>query len=149
LLAAILAIGAGVWVGGLATVIILSASSRKTIAAADRVPLFRDFGRRFAGFMGVTALLVVAPALVLASAAPGPLTASVLLLALGLLVGTAVGILQARRMTKLREAAAEPAGAADTGRLRRNATIAAALRIILVLGYLALLALAVLQASVA
>ena len=147
LLAAILAIGAGVWVGGLLTVIIVSASSRKMIAAADRVALFRDFGRRFAVLVGVTALFVVAPALVLASTEPGPLSVAVLLLALGLLFGTAVGILQARRMTRLREAAAEPASAEDTGRLRRNATIAATLRVILVLGYLALLVLATLLAG--
>ena len=149
LLAAILAIGAGVWVGGLLTVIIVSASSRKMIAAADRVALFRDFGRRFAVFMGVTALVVVAPALVLASTESGPLTMTVLLLALGLLVGTAVGILQARRMSGLRTASTDPASAADTGRLRRNATAAATLRAILVVGYLALLVLATLLAATA
>lgn len=149
MLAAILATGAGAWVGGLLAVIVLSATSRKVLAAADRVALLRDFGRRFAVLVGVTAVFVVAPALVLASLEPGLLTASILLLALGILFATAIGILQARRMTGLRESAAGSTDAASQSTLRRNAAFAAALRVVLVLGYLALLVLAVLQASAA
>ena len=136
MLAAILAIGAGAWVGGLLTVIVLSTSSRRTIASADRVALFRDFGRRFAVVMGVTAPFVVVPAVLLASTEPGPSTVSILLLAIGLLLATAIGILQARRMTSLRTA--HPADTSSRT-VQRNATIAAALRTVLVLGYLALL----------
>ncbi|GAA3740634.1 hypothetical protein GCM10022239_15440 [Leifsonia bigeumensis] len=148
MLAVTLAVGSGVWVGGLVTVIILSASSRKTIAPPDRVVLFRDFGRRFAIFVGVTALFVVLPALVLATIEPAPLTASTLLLALGLLLATAAGILQARRMTRLRGSAAGPVDAAEAS-IRGNAQLAAAVRVVLVLGYLALVVLAALQASIA
>lgn len=144
MLAAILAVGAGSWVGGLLTVAVLASSSRRTVAAADRVALFRDFGRRFALLFGVTALFVVAPALVLAVIDPGPLSVSILLLTLGLLLATAAGILQARRMTGLRATAATPSGEADAGTLRRNAAVAAALRGILALGYIAVLVLAVL-----
>lgn len=136
MLAAILAIGSGVWAGGLVSVVILALVSRSTVSGADRVGLFRAFGKWFAIFMGAAALLVVPPALVLAVVEPTPLTASALVLALGLLLIVAVGIVQARRMSALRGTAASDGG--DPARIRRNAAIALALRSLIGLLMLAL-----------
>ena len=136
MLAAILAVGSGVWAGGLVSVVILALVSRSTVSGADRVGLFRAFGKWFAIFMGAAALLVVPPALVLAVVEPTPLTASALVLALGLLLIVAVGIVQARRMSALRGTAASDGG--DPARIRRNAAIALALRSLIGLLMLAL-----------
>lgn len=125
MLAAILAIGSGVWLGGLASVTILAVVSRKTVSAADRVGLFRVYGKWFAVFMGAAALLVVPPALVLAVVEPTPLTTCALVLALGLFLLVAIGIFQARRMSVLRSTAA---AGGDPARIRRNAAAALALR---------------------
>lgn len=145
MLAVTLAIGSGVWVGGVATVVIVSATSRRTVAPADRVALFRTFGNRFAVFASVVALVMVVPALALAVIAPTPLTASTLLVAIALLVVTAIGILQARRMSALRSAAAS--GANDPDGTRRNAATAMALRSLIGLVSLALPVLAALIAA--
>lgn len=144
MLGTILAIGAGAWVGGLITITIVVVSSRTT-NGADRVILFRAVGRRFAVFFGITAVLVVFPALVLASKEPSTLTTSIVLLTFGLLIVTALGILQARRMTSMRTALAD--GAMNTQTVGRNAIVAATIRALLVVGYVALLILAVLLAG--
>jgi hypothetical protein len=145
MLAVILAIGSGMWIGGLVTVVILSRASAKTVAAGDRVALFRSFGKGFAVFVGVTALFVVLPALALAVIEPVPLTAGILVLAFGLLLVTAVGILQARRMSVLRGAAAS--GGGDPVGLRRNAAAAVVLRSLIGVLGLTLLVLAALFAA--
>ena len=142
MLAAILAIGSGVWLGGLVSVVILAVVSRSTVDAADRVGLFRAFGRWFAVFMGAAALLVVPPALVLAVVDPTPLTTCAIVLALGLLLLIAVGMFQARRMSALRGTAA--AGGGDPAGIRRNAVVAHVLRSIIGLVILALPVLAML-----
>jgi hypothetical protein len=117
------------------TVVILAVASRTTVGAADRVALFRVFGKWFAVFVGGAALLVVPPALVLAVVEPTPLTTSAIVLALGLLLIIAVGILQARRMSALRSAAAE---GEDPIGIRRNAAAALVLRSLIGLVMLAL-----------
>ncbi|MBB5632441.1 uncharacterized membrane protein (DUF441 family) [Cryobacterium mesophilum] len=145
MLAVLLAIGSGVWVGGVVTVAIVSSSTQTTVAAADRIALFRVFGRRFASFVAATAVLVVLPALALATLEPAPITWGILVLAVGLLPVIAVGIVQARRMTSLRSAAAS--GGGDPGRLRRNAAVARVLRSLIGLMSLGLPVLAVLVAE--
>lgn len=150
MLAVILAAGSGIWVGGVVTVTIVSATSSTTVAAADRVALFRAFGTRFAIFAGVVALVMVAAALALAAIDPAPLTASALAVTLALLLVTAVGIVQARRMSALRSAAGSSAagsGADDPARIRRNAVVAVTLRSLIGLVSLAVPVLAVLIAA--
>ena len=72
-------------------------------------------------------------------------TAFLLLLALALLAATAIGILQARRMTTLRTAfISDPATETTRAIVRRNASLSAIIRTLLVAGYIALLGLAVL-----
>lgn len=142
--AILLAVGASAWAGGLVTVILAVVSSR-SMDAGERIALFRTFGRRFATFFGVTGILVIVSATTLAATTPTPMTVSTLVLAILLLVGTAGGILQARRMTALRTALTSEDPGTDT--VRRNALVATVIRSVLVLGYVALLVLAVMLAS--
>lgn len=144
ILAALLSLGAGIWTGGVVTVILVVVSSRGLVPS-DRVAMFRHFGRRFAIFFGITALVVVVPATVLAVIVATPLTISIAVLTTVLLVATALGIAQARRMTTLRTAV--EAGTVDASTLRRNALLATVIRTLLVGGYVALLALAVVLAG--
>ncbi len=140
MLATVLAIGAGAWVGGLVTVTLVVVSSRTM--GAERVLLFRAFGRRFAVFFGITAVFVVAPAVTLALTRAQSLATTAALLAITLLVATGFGIVQARRMRVMRTALA--AGSVSESLVQRNAALAATIRAILVVGYVALLVIAVL-----
>lgn len=143
MLAIILAMSAGAWVGGLATVTLVVVSSMK-VGASDRVVLFRAFGRRFAVFFGVVGVFVVAPAIILAINAPRGLALSIAVLSVVLLSATTGGIFQARKMSKLRTAVGM--GEVDEATLRVNATLAAGIRALLVVGYGALLVMAVMLA---
>lgn len=145
MLAAILAMGAGAWVGGLVTVTLVVVSSRNM--GVGRVLMFRSFGRGFAVFFGITAIFVVVPSAILAVSEQHPLAFAAAMLAVTLLVATGFGILQARRMTALRTAL--NAGLSTEAVVHRQATIAAVIRTILVIGYVTLLVLAVLLAGVA
>lgn len=140
-LATILAMAAGAWVGGLATVTLVVVSTLK-VGAAERVVLFRTFGRRFAAFFGVVGVFVVAPAVILAINDSGALTITIAVLSVTLLFATGGGIVQARRMTAMRTAVAT--GAVGEEALHANATVAAIIRALLVSGYVALLVLALL-----
>jgi hypothetical protein len=157
ILASLLVVGTAAWVGELATVLAIVLSARGTVDDRGRVALFRSFGRVFTLLFGLTALVVFGAGIALGFAAPGPLVVSVIVLGGCLIVATVVGILQARRMTRLRGALAESRAASDGATtpvdgaevldVRRHALIAAVLRAVLVLGYLAMLVLAVLVGS--
>lgn len=136
--------GVGAWVGGLATVTLVVVSSQK-VSASDRVALFRTFGRRFAVFFGVTAVFVVMSAVILAASDLHELSLVAAVLSVFLLIATGFGVAQARRMTAMRTALA--AGAANEIHVKRNATIAAIIRGVLVVGYVALLVIALLLSS--
>lgn len=144
MLAIILAIASGVWVGGLVTVTLAVVSSLK-MGASDRVELFRSFGRRFAAFFGITGVFVVAPAIILAISDSGALTATIAVLSIALLFATAGGIFQARKMSAMRRAVAT--GAVEEKTLRLNAAVAGGIRALLVAGYAVLLVLAAMLAS--
>lgn len=142
MIAIVFAIGSGVWVGGLVTVTLAVVSS--STMGAERVLLFRRFGRKFAIFFGITGVFVVASALTLAVAGRSAVATASVVLAISLLVATAFGIAQARRMTVLRTAQAD--GAVTETQVRRNAAIAASIRALLVVGYVAVLVMAVILA---
>lgn len=146
MLATVLAMAAGAWVGGLVTVTLVVVSSQK-LGASDRVALFRTFGRRFALFFGITAIFVVVPAVILAAIVPHALSTAGAVLSVLLLVATGFGIAQAKRMTAMRTALA--AGGASEISVKRNATVAATIRAVLVVGYVALLVIAILLSSAA
>lgn len=145
ILTGLLTLGVGAWIGGFATVLVLSRSSRRTLDPVDRVAYFRDFGRRYAVVAAVVILFVVVPSAVLVTAAgSSALTVTMLAVALALIAVTIVGILQARRMTQLRRTAiATPGDAALAAAVTRGAGFAIVLRTIIGLGSLALFALAI------
>lgn len=136
----------GVWLGGLQTVPLLASTTARLFAPDVRSRLFVAFGRRFAVLMAVAlAVAMVAAAMVVRSSdATRGVGAAVLVGAL--LVTTTIGVMQARRMSRLRLAV----GAGDelaAKELRRNAGVATALRSLIGLLSVALLVVAVLMVS--
>jgi len=113
----LLILASSIWLGGAACLIVVSRITSTTLSATDRVALFRRLGRQW-GIIGTVALLVAyACGLVLLFAAPWT-ALSTWLAVLGVLLALAlaVGILQARRMTRLRRAAASSGAPAPHGR---------------------------------
>ena len=146
MLSIILTMSAGAWVGGLATVTLVVVSSLR-MGASDRVVLFRAFGRRFAVFFGIVGVFVVGPAVILAISDVGDvrsLSVTLAVLSIVLLFATGGGIIQARKMSAMRTAVAT--GSAHESSLRTGAVLAAAIRALLVAGYVVLLVLAVMLA---
>jgi hypothetical protein len=112
------------------------------------VAFFRSFGRAFGAVAGVALLLALVGGGVLMRHHPFDATAvATVVLAVLLLAATAVGVAQARAMTRLRRAAlaAGPASG-DSVTVGRGARNAAALRSLIGALTLALLACAVLLA---
>jgi uncharacterized membrane protein len=103
----LLILATSVWIGGAICLTVFSRISRTALSASDRVVLFRTVGRLW-GIIGTIAL-VVAYICGLILLLEAPWTAlSTWLVALGVLVAVilAIGIVQARRMTRLRRVAA-------------------------------------------
>ncbi|HWU57776.1 MAG TPA: hypothetical protein VN045_03570 [Microbacteriaceae bacterium] len=107
LLLVLLILASSVWIGGAACLIVVSRVSRTALGAADRVTLFRQLGRLW-GIIGTAALAVAyACGLILLLTAPWtPLSTWLVVLGVTLAIALAAGIVQARRMTRLRRAAA-------------------------------------------
>jgi hypothetical protein len=138
-----------VWVGGYVAIAVVARVAIRTLEPAQRVTFFRDLGRAY--------LLVGGPALVIAlgtgaglasgHAWDGALVAT--LVTAAVLVGSlAVGVAQARRMTRLRAAAlAAPHDRSLTRRVHRGARAATFLRAAIGLLSLALIALGALLAT--
>jgi len=138
-----------IWVGGYVAIAVVARTASYTLEPAHRVAFFRALGRGY--------LLIGAPALIVAlgtgagllteHAWDGVLTASVVIAA-ALLGSLAVGVVQARRMTRLRAAAlASPPDARLACRIRRGARTAALLRAAIGVFSLALIALGSLLAT--
>lgn len=149
LLGGVLALAAAVWVGGFVALVVVARVARETVGPAERVAFFRRLGRRYAVVGGL--------ALVLASASgvgllyghrwDGVLTA-VTVLAACLVAATAIGVAQARRMTRLRRGAVRrPDDATLAARVRRGAHAAGILRALIGVLSVALLALGVVLAA--
>lgn len=131
-LVGLLVLGSGLWLGGFVTIAIVSATSRNTIGAAERIALFRGLGRRYAVVAAVALALVAVPGgvLLLAVRPLDGFTLAILVVAFGLVVVAAVAVRQARRMTRMRSAAlADPRDATRAAAIARNARIAKTLRI--------------------
>ncbi len=142
-LAGLLVLSASIWVGGLVTIAVVARAASGTLTAADRVAFFRALGRSY-GIVGGCALVVALgtgagllagrqwdAALIVAAA-----------VAAALVVVTAVGVLQARRMTRLRQTALDGRDPELARRVYRGARRAAVLRGCIALLTLALVAVA-------
>ena len=145
----VLTLATSVWVGGNVTLAVVARVAKRTLEPANRVTFFRALGRSYL-VVGAPALLVAIGAgagLVTDRSWDGELAASVALAA-ALLVSLGVGVAQARRMTRLRAAAlADPSDVRLTRRVQHGARAATALRAVIGLLSLALIALGSLLAT--
>lgn len=129
-LVGVLIFTAGVWLGGWVCLVVIARTTTATLARADRVKFFRRFGRNY----GITATiaLIIAFACGLALLVSMPWTAlSTWLVALSvvLVIALALGVVQARRMTRLRHAsAAAPEDTVLAAHISRGAPWAVLLR---------------------
>ena len=143
ILIGLLTLGVGAWIGGFATVMVISRTSHSVLAPADRVAYFRRFGRGYAVVACVMILLIIVPSAILVSVATvRALAVAILATACALVVVTAVGIRQARNMTRLRTMALDAADDGASDAVRRGAGVAIVLRSAIGIGSLALIALA-------
>jgi uncharacterized membrane protein len=138
-----------VWVGGLIAITVVARVATATLDPAGRVALFRGLGRTY-GVIGIAALAVAygtGAALVYNRDWDGVLTAT-LVVAAALALILALGVAQARRMTRLRRYALDhPDDAGVATRVRHGAGRAGALRGVIALLSFALLSLGVLIGS--
>lgn len=130
LLVAALLLGGCVWIGGFVTIVVLARSARRALEDPARVRLFRDFGRSYLPIAGgAMALILLAGGLLLATRPWDGLSLTTVVLAAAVVVVTAVGVVQARRMTKLRSRALrKPESEALAQRVARGARHATVLR---------------------
>lgn len=148
-LVGVFALTSCVWVGGYVAIGVVARVATHTLEPAQRVTFFRGLGRAYLP-VGAPALVIAlgtGAALASAHAWNGVLVAAVVVAA-ALVVSLAVGVAQARRMTRLR-AAALAARHADalTHRVQRGARAATLLRAAIGLLSLALIALGSLLAT--
>jgi uncharacterized membrane protein len=123
-------LGLSVWVGGFVAIVVVARVASRELAPPVRVAFFRALGRTYG--VVATAALAVALATGVVLVSERGWQGTVLLaggLAVGLVLATAAGVVQARSMTRLRRRAlaqAESPGLAAS--VRRRALSAALLR---------------------
>lgn len=147
-LAVLLVLAAAVWVGGYLAIAVVARVSVRTLDSAARVAFFRGLGRSY--------LLVGGPALIVALISGGLLLmgrpwdgrlTAVAALAVALVLTTVTGVVQARRMTRLRRRALRQPEDERQARIRQGARRAGLLRALIGVLSLALLVLGVLLAT--
>lgn len=140
----LLILGASVWMGGFVAIMVVNATSKETIGAAERIALFRGLGRRYLAVAVVAFVLVVVPGGILLATRPWDgFSLAILLVALLLVALTGAAVRQARQMTRMRKTAlAAPDDAARAASITRNARTARVLRMGIGLASLALFVLA-------
>jgi hypothetical protein len=139
-------VASSIWVGGLVTISVVAGAASATLDAAPRIEFFRALGRAYGIVGGLALLVAVGCGAALLSGHPWEWRLIVTaVLASNLLLVTATGIWQARRMTRLRRRALSDPGLEET--VRRGAIAAQALRGAIGLTTLALVGLAAALAS--
>jgi hypothetical protein len=138
-----------VWMGGYVAIAVVARAATRTLDPAQRVAFFRALGRSYLR-VGAPALLVAlgtGAGLASGESWGGVLVATVAVTA-ALLGSLAIGVVQARRMTRLRAAAlAEPHDDRISRQVRQGARIATVVRAAIGLLSLALIALGALLAT--
>jgi hypothetical protein len=118
------------WLGGFVAIGVVARVASRTLSRGDRIAFFRALGRSY-GVVGSVALLLAygtGGALLSQHSWDGTALAAVMIAAV-LVAATVVGVVQARRMTRLRQRAlTEPDGAALANLVERGARRAAVLR---------------------
>ncbi|MCL2584175.1 MAG: hypothetical protein FWE35_17160 [Streptosporangiales bacterium] len=142
-LTGVLVFATAVWIGGMVAIFVVARVAQRTLGTAERVTFFRGLGRAYGPVGGAALAISLASGAALAFRHPwdGQLAASTAVAA-GLVAVTAAGVVQARRMTRLRRAALHDPGSTDlAARVRRGSRNAAALRAMIAAFSLALLVL--------
>lgn len=143
ILLAIFTLASCIWVGGYVAIAVVARVATHTLAAGQRVAFFRGLGRSYL-LIGVSALVIAlgtGAALVHDHQWDATLIAAAAVAA-ALVATLALAVVQARRMTRLRAGAVNrPDDAELAGRVRLGARMAAAIRAIIGLLNLALIAL--------
>ena len=138
-----------IWVGGYVAIAVVARVASRTLAAEQRVAFFRALGRSYI-LVGLPALIVAlgtGAGLLSDHGWDGAVTATVVVGAT-LIAALAFGVVQARRMTRLRTAAlAAPDDAPLRSRVRKGARSAGLLRAAIGLLSFALIALGALLAT--
>ena len=145
----LLIVSSAVWLGGWVALVVVARSTTATLSRHDRVAFFRHFGPRF-GIVATVALLVAyVSGIILLASAPWTVVSTLLVvIAVVILVVLGVGILQARRMTRLRRAVVvAPDDGLLSTRVRRGARRALVLRAGLGVLSLAMVILVVIRAG--
>ncbi|MGI8844814.1 MAG: hypothetical protein ACR2HC_01325 [Thermoleophilaceae bacterium] len=138
-------LGACVWVGGLVTIVIVVGVAREQLDRMAQVEFLRALGRRYLRAGAPALALALGPGAVLLAGRPwGPLSSATVLVGVALVVVTAVGVVQARAMTRLRAAALDSPGDDHVvaQQIRRGSVRATVLRAAIGLLSVALLVLA-------
>jgi hypothetical protein len=142
-------LASSIWIGGYIAIAVVARVATRTLAPAQRITFFRTLGRSYL-LLGAPALLVAfgtGAGLLSHHSWDGILTAAVAVAA-ALVVSLAVGVAQARRMTRLRAASlAAPGDPQRRVHVRQGTRIAALLRATIGLLSLALIALGALLAT--
>ena len=138
-----LILAGSVWVGGYVAIAVVARIATRTMSPVQRVTFFRGLGRSY-GVIGGGALAVAlgTGAALLRDRAWGGAVSATAAVAAALVLVTAVGVAQARRMTRLRGAAGRnPDDLELAVRVRRGARRAVVLRTAIGLLSIALIAL--------
>ncbi len=134
---------AAVWIGSLICLVVVAGAARSSLDDGAQIEFFRSLGRRY-GVVGNVALATaigVGLAMLWPPSSWGSLADTVVALTGVLVVMTALGIRQARSMTRLRgRSLDEPAREDLSRRVRKGAMLAIVLR-----GTIAVLSLAILS----
>jgi hypothetical protein len=148
-LTGLLVFATSLWLGGLFAIAIVARVATRTLDPAARVAFFRGLGRSYAAVGSAALLLAYGTGAGLLRDHAWDLTmVAVAVVAVTLAATLAVGMVQARRMTRLRRRALDqPGDTALATRVRRGAVRADVLRGLIGVLSLALLALGVLIAS--
>lgn len=102
-LAGLLIFAAALWLGGLFAIAIVARVATRTLDPAARVAFFRELGRSY-GIVGTAALVIAygSGAALLRGHAWNLATVAAVVVAVALAATLAMGMVQARRMTRLR-----------------------------------------------
>jgi hypothetical protein len=146
-LVAVELVASSIWVGGLVAIFVVARAASATLDPAARIEFFRGLGRAYGIVGGLALLVAIGCGAALLSGHPWEWRLVVTaVLASSLLLVTAIGIWQARRMTRLRRRALTgPASVRE--QVRRGALAATVLRGAIGLITLALVVLAAALAS--
>jgi len=144
-LAGLLIFASSIWIGGLFAIAVVARVATATLDPTTRVTFFRGLGRAY-GIVGTASLALVygsGAALLYGRSWNGTLVAAVAVAA-ALAATLAIGVIQARRMTRLRRQSLDvPQDEVLARRVHRGAARAGGLRGLIGLLSLALLALGV------